>query len=254
MGTANDAVAAFVAAVAGGALAGWSFVPVDRAAGAEPDLRQPRPIVDTDGRILGVVRFDEPSDELGRMAAAWFETVLLLVATERRRRATAARATRAEEASRVDGLTGLPNRRSWDETLAVEEARAERTMSQLAIAVVDLDGLKHANDSGGHRAGDALLRTTAATLRACTRSTDTVARLGGDEFAVLAVDWEDEEAATLAERLRAALAAVGVAASVGSAVHRRDTFIEHTFDRADAAMYDAKRRRPAAVVVGTGNH
>ena len=170
MGTANDAVAAFVAAIAGGAVAGWSFRPVDGAE-VDPDPRQPRPVVDADGRILGVIRFDEPSDETGRMALAWFETALLLVATERRRRAAAARATRAEEASRVDGLTGLPNRRSWDETLATEEVRAERTRSALAIAVVDLDGLKHANDSGGHRAGDALLRTTAATLRAyCSRS------------------------------------------------------------------------------------
>src|SRR3712207_6160820 len=143
VGTANDAVAAFVAFIAGGGVPGWSYAPVDGSE-VEPDPRQPRPVVDADGRILGVIRCDEATDGPGRMAHAWFETVLLLVATERRRRAASARATRAEEASRVDGLTGLPNRRSWDETLATEEVRAERTRSTLAIAVVDLDGLKHA--------------------------------------------------------------------------------------------------------------
>ena len=243
IGSTDDAVAALIDLIGRGLVPGWAFSPIHGSVEEDLDERLPWPVIDPDGRIHGVVRFDEPVDGGAEVLHALLQTVVLLVATERRHRTASARASRAEEASMVDGLTQLPNRRAWDESLRLEESRASRTGSGLAIAIVDLDGLKDVNDSAGHRAGDALLRTAAATLRASTRSSDIVARLGGDEFGVLAVDWEETEASQLAERLAAQLSSVGVAASVGSAVHHPDSFIEHTFDSADAAMYAVKRAR-----------
>ena len=250
IGSTDDAVAALIDIVASGVVPGWSFSPIHSSSEPEPDERLPWPLIDPEGRIHGILRFDQTTEGGADILHALLQTVILLVATERRHRTAAARASRAEEASLVDGLTQLPNRRAWDESLRLEEARAARTRCGLAIAIVDLDGLKHVNDSGGHRAGDALLRTAAATLRASTRATDVVARLGGDEFGVLAVDWEEGEADELADRLSAQLSAVGVAASVGSAVHHPDAFIEHTFDRADTAMYEIKRARAGDASVG----
>ena len=84
-----------------------------------------------------------------------------------------------------DPLTGLANRRLFNELFEAGLARAERTGDPLAVAYLDLDGLKHINDTFGHDAGDIVLRETARRLLSIVRGADGVARLGGDEFVVL---------------------------------------------------------------------
>jgi diguanylate cyclase (GGDEF)-like protein/putative nucleotidyltransferase with HDIG domain len=91
----------------------------------------------------------------------------------------------AKTAAATDALTGLANRRVFFERLEAEMARARDTGSTLAVAMVDVDGLKVTNDTYGHRSGDAALQRIAAVLESEVRSEDVVARLGGDEFAVL---------------------------------------------------------------------
>jgi diguanylate cyclase (GGDEF)-like protein len=107
-----------------------------------------------------------------------------------------------DRAATTDPLTGLVNRRRFDESFAREIERQGRTNNPLALLILDLDHFKRINDSHGHEAGDRVLREFAALIEAETRAVDIVARLGGDEFAVLAPDTGAEGAAVLAQRLR----------------------------------------------------
>jgi len=127
------------------------------------------------------------------------------------------RAERAEAEALMDPLTGLVNRRGWELLLDREEQRCRRYGALASVLIIDLDGLKAVNDTAGHAAGDAVLRTAADVLRDAVRTADVVARLGGDEFAVLSVETDLPAAHTERARLRDLLAAAGVPASVGVA-------------------------------------
>ncbi|MDX1609438.1 MAG: sensor domain-containing diguanylate cyclase [Halofilum sp. (in: g-proteobacteria)] len=153
---------------------------------------------------------------------------------------------RVAEQSMRDELTGLHNRRGWERRLEQEEARARRFGSPAAILVIDLDRLKEVNDREGHRAGDRLLQTAAEALRSALRETDCAARVGGDEFTVLAVECDEPSAGQVEYRLRQALAAAGVEASIGRAQRDPRQGLDAAWAVADRAMYVNKRgrRRP----------
>lgn len=147
----------------------------------------------------------------------------------------------AEREAVLDSLTGLGNRRQWRGSLRAAEERCRRSGDDAVVAVIDLDGFKSINDRLGHAAGDEILRRLATTLSAEVRGGDTVARIGGDEFAVLAFGTGDARALT--SRLELALAASGIAASVGAASRRSAGSLEAAWERADEAMYASKSRR-----------
>ena len=113
----------------------------------------------------------------------------------------------------TDGLTGLANRRSFDDELALEWRRAERIDDSLALVLIDLDNFKSINDRLGHQAGDAVLRRVAAILDSGARQVDLAARYGGEEFAMLAPETDLVGATKLADRLRADLEAASDRAS-----------------------------------------
>jgi diguanylate cyclase (GGDEF)-like protein len=247
--SATEAVAALVRLVTDLDLPGWAYVP----AGGDPgtlDLRagadiEPVPIVLPDGSTVGTIRCParptgDPADATLRLLT---QTVVLLVAMERRGFQAVDRATTSEREARLDPLTGLPNRRLWDEAIAKEQARCSRHGLQALVAVVDLDSLKATNEAQGHLAGDVLLRVTAQSLRRAVRDTDLVARLGGDEFAVLAVEYEPDDPGRFGARLERALDDDHVAASVGVAVADPGTALEAAYDRADRAMFAVKHAR-----------
>lgn len=152
-----------------------------------------------------------------------------------------------------DPLTGLPNRRLFQDLLAKALARAQRSGRPAALYFLDLDRFKVINDSLGHGVGDLLLKAVAERLRACLRTTDVVARLGGDEFTVIAEDLTGPEGAgAVARRMLEGLAApltlegreVHVSASIGIALYPADaTDIARLLANADAAMYAAKEPR-----------
>jgi len=159
----------------------------------------------------------------------------------------------------TDGLTGLANRRSFDDELALEWRRAERVGDSLARVLIDLDNFKSINDGSGHQAGDAVLRRVAAILDSGARQVDLAARYGGEEFAVLAPETDLLGATKLAERLRADLEAARIAlpdggelaltASVGVAVKGELERPEQLVAAADEALYEAKRAGKNRVVV-----
>jgi diguanylate cyclase (GGDEF)-like protein len=144
----------------------------------------------------------------------------------------------ADQAHR-DGLTGLPNRREWDEVLGREIARAERSGRPLALAVLDLDRFKDFNDRHGHLAGDDLLRAAAQAWRASLRAPDVIARWGGEEFAVLFPDSTADEATVVLRRLRA-VTPREQSFSAGVVELHPDDDADSMMAAADALMYAAK--------------
>jgi len=150
-----------------------------------------------------------------------------------------------------DVLTGLPNRVLFLDRLTYALAQNERQDSFVGIFFLDLDGFKGVNDRLGHLAGDALLRAMAGRLLAWVRPGDTVSRFGGDEFTVLVREvGESEDAVEIAERLTEAVRTpvsvegeeVSLTPSIGIALGRSIQKPEDLLERADKAMYSAKRR------------
>ncbi|MET0687309.1 MAG: EAL domain-containing protein [Solirubrobacteraceae bacterium] len=157
----------------------------------------------------------------------------------------------ARREARTDELTGLANRRHFNEELT--RALADRPRDRrLGLLLIDLDNFKEVNDGLGHHRGDALLAELAPRMQLLLRDGDLLARIGGDEFAVLLDGADAGRASQIAERLRFGLARavriagrdVTVSGSVGIAVFPQDG-LEATelFQHADAAMYDAKATR-----------
>jgi diguanylate cyclase (GGDEF)-like protein/PAS domain S-box-containing protein len=141
--------------------------------------------------------------------------------------------------ARVDGLTGVANRRVWDEELPREVDRAKRSGQQFCVAILDLDHFKVFNDTHGHQAGDRLLKATASAWQAAIRATDRLVRYGGEEFALLLPNCSPDHALTLANRLRAVMPD-GVTVSIGVAAWDGEEPPEALLARADAALYMAK--------------
>ncbi|HST14833.1 MAG TPA: sensor domain-containing diguanylate cyclase [Gaiellaceae bacterium] len=148
--------------------------------------------------------------------------------------------TMTEHAS-TDALTGLANRRSWDDQLTRAIAHAERTHETLSVAVCDVDGLKEINDRRGHAAGDELLRGIADRWRADARAADLIARIGGDEFAVLLPGADEAGAHDVVDRLIGVLPD-GTLVSFGIAEWDLREDGVSLMARADLRMYDEKRR------------
>lgn len=155
--------------------------------------------------------------------------------------------------STQDGLTGVANRRLFDETLGLEWRRAARSRAPVTLLLLDIDHFKDFNDAHGHQSGDECLRRVAQTLRESVhRAADLVARYGGEEFAVLLPETDAEHARIIAEAIRERIESGGqVTASIGVAtcVPPRDVSgVEEFIGVADEALYDAKRQGRNRVV------
>jgi len=164
------------------------------------------------------------------------------------------RVSSLEAESATDPLTGLKNRRAFDQCWKVELARARRFGIPLSLLVIDIDFFKEVNDSYGHAVGDQVLIKVGQLICGCLRVSDVAARYGGEEFAVIAPHTAPNMAALVAERLRAAVqrdachalgqhgsersitASIGVAGTSDLALSG-----ERLFDCADEALYAAKR-------------
>jgi diguanylate cyclase (GGDEF)-like protein len=141
--------------------------------------------------------------------------------------------------SRVDELTGLPNRRAWSAELPAAIERARRDRVALSVALLDPDHFKRFNDEYGHQAGDRLLKSATAAWSAKLRAVDQLARYGGEEFIVLLPGATAELAAGVLERLRGVTPA-GQTFSAGVAAWDGNETSEELIARADRALYQAK--------------
>lgn len=158
-----------------------------------------------------------------------------------------------------DPLTGLPNRRAYDERVAQEYARWKRFGDPLALLVLDIDNFKSINDTFGHSSGDKALAMIGKILGERVRETDFIARYGGEEFVALLTGAQREDVSRVAEAMRAGVQDGGlhakgrpvkVTVSIGAAVFGVGDSLDAAFDRADKALYAAKRQGKNRVVFG----
>ena len=155
-----------------------------------------------------------------------------------------------ERLGRTDGLTGLENRRSWEQRLRAEYKRDARSGQPCSLVMFDIDHFKQVNDSYGHQVGDEVIRRIADTLRAVARDSDIAGRYGGEEFAVILPDTDADGALRFAERLRTAVAALDIEhedgvlhCSVSLGVALLEPTVagpEQWLERADQALYRSK--------------
>jgi len=195
----------------------------------------------------------QASEQLAEANAALERTV-------QERTAELARARdEAERLARTDGLTGVANRRCFEEVTAQEVARAQRYRQPLSMILFDIDLFKQINDSHGHATGDAVIRTAANVVREAVREVDFVARVGGEEFAILLPGIHQAQAVTTAERLRELISSrevehdgvkLNFTASLGvSECRMNDPGFGALLHRTDQAMYLAKQRGRNRVAV-----
>jgi diguanylate cyclase (GGDEF)-like protein len=161
-----------------------------------------------------------------------------------------------EQLSRTDGLTGLVNRRHFEERLAAEWARSERYRSPLSCLLLDIDHFKKVNDTWGHPFGDVVLKEVAGVARRALRDVDVIARYGGEEIIALLPETSPDEAWRAAERVRMGVeamrltcrtveppqsvrctASIGVATAPGPAVESAAQLVQ----LADECLYEAKQ-------------
>jgi len=145
-----------------------------------------------------------------------------------------------------DALTGVANRRLFEQELSRELARAKRNGTSLCLLALDLDHFKVYNDQRGHVAGDRLLKATASAWSEVLRSADLLARVGGDEFVALLPDCMPEEAVQVAQRLTGSVP-LGQTSSTGIACWDGRESAESLLGRADKYMYAGKIQDPARV-------
>jgi diguanylate cyclase len=158
--------------------------------------------------------------------------------------------TQLSETVRVDQLTGVLNRRGFDEAIVKEISRSKRNDSKLSIAFLDIDNFKKLNDSFGHHVGDEALQLLAKTIQSTIRPTDVVSRFGGEEFVILLPDTDIEQAVSTVMRLQRALTKQFFMAnnerqlitfSAGVALFNKHETDAAVLSRADQAMYLAKK-------------
>jgi diguanylate cyclase (GGDEF)-like protein/excisionase family DNA binding protein len=205
------------------------------------------PIRDENGAVAAVVSADVPpaGAELEGLRSDVAQSFSSLLQT------TAQRLSREALDAITDGLTGLYNHRYLHERLSEEIERSREKNSPLSLLFCDLDQFKSFNDAHGHSAGDAALRGVGRVLEGAIRHIDLAARYGGEEFVVVLFDTDLAGAIDVAERIRSEVAAaeflpgspVSVTVSIGVAVFPDDADRkENLIDKADWAMYLAKRR------------
>jgi diguanylate cyclase (GGDEF)-like protein len=155
--------------------------------------------------------------------------------------------TRLQQLALRDTLTGLGNRRFFDDAIQKALQLTERKQQPLVLILLDLDNFKQVNDNFGHHAGDEVLLAVADAMRSTLRASDNLFRFGGDEFAVLLTAEDAHSAELVAHRLVKAISQhhicvkFGVSASAGLASHLHDESVKAIFNRADAALYEAKQ-------------
>ncbi len=202
--------------------------------GADDYLTKPFDLQELSARVKSMLRLKALQDELTQKCRD----------LDRMNQDLERKSHELELLSRIDPLTGLFNRRYFEERMKVEFARCQRYQSTLCCLMIDIDHFKRVNDTRGHAAGDAALKELAHCLRATLREVDLLARFGGEEFVALLPATRQAEGLAAAERVRRAVAStpIGITVSIGvsSFPGPETTDPEALLRAADRALYRAK--------------
>lgn len=209
------------------------------------------------GAITNQLLKDLPDNGDQREQTMLERALLYAAETEQRLAAQLERIAQLEDLSFTDPMTGLRNRRGFENQFGMTLARSRRYGETGIIAYCDLDNLKDINDRYGHGAGDELVKCCAHTLKNAVREIDTVGRLGGDEFAVLLVNSNWQDGVRRMRTLQWILDSAGTVnrgeniplrVSMGYEPYGPQDNVDDLIHRADMAMYYNKRRKNSGVV------
>ncbi|NNM62848.1 MAG: GGDEF domain-containing protein [Steroidobacteraceae bacterium] len=225
---------------------------MSRGTHAATDLRALRAVVDAGLRSVNQFVSDFRERESARLSAQSTRSERMrgrIADLENETRDLQRKLSAERQIARVDSLTGVANRKAFDERLAQAIAGVRRDAQPCTLLIWDIDNFKSVNDRYGHRAGDLVIQTVAKGLAGAIRATDFLARIGGEEFAVVMSALRVQAALSVAEQLRGTVAAlkfhfrgapVPITASCGlTEIGIADT-AESVYERADAALYRAK--------------
>lgn len=210
------------------------------------------PIVQADGALFGTLCALDPqvkSEDIFKHASLVTLLGKLLsniLQAELREQEQIRRGERLELQALTDHLTGLLNRRAWDQLLDCEEKRCQSYGHPACVVMIDLNDLKITNDQLGHRAGDELIQKTASSLKSSLREHDVIARLGGDEFGILLTQTRLATAQTILQRIITKLQDEGVQAAVGSSMRHPQATLFDAVQEADQHMYQNKQNMKKA--------
>ena len=226
------------------------------------DLPSLKELVETrlNGLLGTMEQYQRQRDEREQLVAGRLQTLVERVANmEQEAKGFRQHLEEQRQKALLDPLTGLPNRAAWNERLDLEVARWQRYGGELLLAVVDIDHFKRINDEYGHLAGDKVLKIIAGELHKRLRKTDFIARFGGEEFALLIPATPLAGGLQLLETLRAGIEAcpfhfrgerVSITLSAGISAFASAERAEQVFERADQALYRAKRGGRNCIEVG----
>ncbi len=226
------------------------------------DLNSLKEVVGTrlDGLLSTMDQYQRQRGELEHALSGRLQTLVERVASmEQEAKGFRDHIEEQRQKALTDPLTGLPNRAAWDERQELEVARWQRYGGELLMAVLDIDLFKRINDNYGHLAGDKVLKIIATELAKRLRKTDFIARFGGEEFVLLIPGTPLEGAQQLLETLRMAIEScpfhfkgerVTITLSAGVSAFAAGERAEQVFERADQALYRAKRSGRNRIEVG----
>ncbi len=226
------------------------------------DLNSLKEVVESrlDGLLSTMDQYQHQRGELEHALSGRLQTLVERVASmEQEAKGFRDHIEEQRQKALTDPLTGLPNRAAWDERQELEVARWQRYGGELLMAVLDIDFFKRINDNYGHLAGDKVLKIIATELAKRLRKTDFIARFGGEEFVLLIPGTPLEGAQQLLETLRTAIEScpfhfkgerVTITLSAGVSAFAAGERAEQVFERADQALYRAKRSGRNRIEVG----
>ena len=205
------------------------------------------PIVQKDGTLFGTLCAIDPnpqSEDIKKSADLITLLAKLLsniLQSELREQEQIRKSERLRVEASTDHLTGLLNRRAWDELVKCEEHRSKQYAHPITALIIDLNDLKLINDQQGHGAGDQIIKTAAQILKASVRNHDVVARLGGDEFGILLIETNQAGHEVVVQRILDALEKNHVSAAIGVAVRDPMYGLNQAIKQADLNMYENKK-------------
>ncbi|QSA98663.1 GGDEF domain-containing protein [Methylococcus sp. EFPC2] len=224
------------------------------AARDETDLLKLKDIVETRLDFVATQLEAHKSEEEARFAASQKQlrdVSLRLVLLEQESDDLRTRLSQAHDIAYTDALTRLPNRAAYQERIELEEKRWRRFRQPISLVIWDIDRFKQINDRFGHASGDKALSFISRILISSVRSTDFVARYGGEEFIMLLVGSDENDAMDVAEEMRKRIEEceftthgkrVSITISCGMSQFKGQDRYEDVFERADQALYQAKRK------------